>query len=129
VIGPCVFVNIVYWKSCAVAKIWLCVRSLCGNGLGRDRYVATASAGAIAWYSFQWMQEGPSLFWLVAVPVQAVQLLAPLHFLAKSRSLQIGSEEWRHAHACWHWAAVTCATSASLLSHFCWSSAALTRLR
>jgi len=84
-----------------------------------DRYVATLSAAAIAFYSFRWLQGEPSLMWCIAIPVQSIQLVTPLYFLAKSRALQIGSDEWRRAHALWHWAAVACAASASLFSYFC----------
>ena len=90
-----------------------------------DRYVATGSAAAIAFYSFRWLQDEVSWVWLVAAPVQSIQLVAPIWFLAKSRAHQIGSEEWRIAHSQWHWAAVACAASASLLSRFCFSAAPL----
>jgi hypothetical protein len=51
----------------------------------------------------RWLGDEPSMLWVLAIPIQSIQLLVPLHFLAKSRALKIGSEEWRDAHSLWHW--------------------------
>ena len=51
----------------------------------------------------RWLGDEPSMLWVLAIPIQSIQLLVPLHFLAKSRALKIGSEEWRDAHSLWQW--------------------------
>jgi len=85
-----------------------------------DRYWATACVIAIVANAFSFLADVPtstSPFWLIAaVPVQLALLLTPLSCLKKSRSFAIGSEEWRKAHAQWHYAAAVCCSLTALLS-------------
>uniref|UniRef100_A0A7S0VZE7 Uncharacterized protein n=1 Tax=Hemiselmis tepida TaxID=464990 RepID=A0A7S0VZE7_9CRYP len=94
-----------------------------------DRYWATTCVCAIVHYAFSFLgglPASPSPLWLLAaVPVQLALLLAPLSCLKKSRSFAIGSEEWRKAHARWHYvAAVCCSLTAVVSSHLSGGSVA-----
>jgi hypothetical protein len=70
----------------------------------------------------RWLGDEPSMLWVLAIPIQSIQLLMPLHFLAKSRALKIGSEEWRDAHSVWHWVHLFLVFAFLFLArrHSCW---------
>mmetsp|Transcript_13676 Transcript_13676/g.27014 ORF Transcript_13676/g.27014 Transcript_13676/m.27014 type:complete len:180 (+) Transcript_13676:376-915(+) len=92
-----------------------------------DRYWASACVLCIVSYAFSWLGGAFSLsepnyppLWmmLTAVPLQLGLLLAPLSFLQKSRSFPIGSEEWRRAHAEWHYCAAVCCSITAFVSRY-----------